>query len=80
MIRSMLTTVDNPFDPFDDYSAWLAYDLSLGYDTSGFLGRIALVSDDLSESAQQMVIDMAIDEIIKENVTGTYRKVTKNFD
>lgn len=80
MIRSMLTTVDNPFSPFDEYQAWLAYDLALGYDTSGFLGRIALVSDDLSDPAQQMAIDMAIDEIIKENVTGTYRKVTKNFD
>jgi hypothetical protein len=79
VIRTMLTTVDNPFSPFDDYPAWLAYDLALGYDTSGFLGRIATVSDDLSESDQEAALEAAIDEIVKENATGTYRKVTKNF-
>lgn len=79
MLVSMLTTVDNPFNPFDDYSAWLAYDLALGYDTSGFLGRIATVSDDLSDSDRQAALESAIDEIVRENVTGTYRKVTKEI-
>ena len=77
MLVSMLTTVDNPFNPFDDYEAWLAYDLALGYDTSGFLGRIATLSDDLSDSDQVMALESAIDEIVRENVTGTYIKVQR---
>jgi hypothetical protein len=73
----MLSTIDNPFNPFDDYEAWLAYDLALGYDTSGFLGRIATLSDDLSDSDQVMALESAIDEIVRENVTGTYIKVQR---
>ena len=79
MLDSMLSTIDNPFNPFDDYPAWLAYDRALGYDTSGFLGRIALFSDDLSEADQHAAIEVAIDEIVKENVTGTYVKVTRKI-
>lgn len=77
MLVSMLSTIDNPFNPFDDYEAWLAYDLALGYDTSGFLGRIATLSDDLSDSDQVMALESAIDEIVRENVTGTYIKVQR---
>ena len=77
--RSMLTTVDNPFSPFDDYDAWFAFDTALGYGTASFLGRIAFVSDELSEADQALAVDQAIDEIVMENVTGMFRKVTKEF-
>jgi len=74
----MLTTVDNPFDPFDEFNEWLAYDTRLGYDTPGMLARIAKVSNDLSEPDQALAIQQAIDEIVTENVSGMWRKVSKN--
>jgi len=74
----MLTTVDNPFDPFDQFNEWLAYDTRLGYDTAGMLARIAKVSNDLSEPDQALAIQQAIDEIVTENVSGMWRKVSKN--
>jgi hypothetical protein len=74
----MLTTVDNPFDPFDQFNEWLAYDTRLGYDTPGMLARIAKVSNDLSEPDQALAIQQAIDEIVTENVSGMWRKVSKN--
>lgn len=77
MIESMLTTVDNPYDPFDDYDSWYAWDSRYGYHTPEFLGRIANVSVETSETDQAQAIEDAIDEIIKENVTGMYRKVTR---
>jgi hypothetical protein len=77
-IEYMLTTVDNPFNPFTQWNEWLAYDYKLGYDTPGMLARIAKVSNDLSEPDQALAIQQAIDEIVKENVSGMWRKVSKN--
>ena len=37
----MLTTVDNPFDPFTRFEEWYAYDVRMGYNTASFLERIA---------------------------------------
>lgn len=77
MMVSMLTTVDNPFDPFDQFDEWYAYDTRMGYHTSGFLARIVITSDELSIADQHVSFENAIDEIIKENVLGLYRKVTR---
>jgi hypothetical protein len=72
----MLTTIDNPFSPFTDFAAWLAYDVSSGYHTMEFLGRIVMSSEDLSEADYDAAVDEAIDEIVSENVLGIYRKIT----
>lgn len=74
----MLTTVDNPFDPFTRFDEWLAYDIRKGYNTSGMLDRIAASSSDLSEPDQALAIQNAIDEIVKENVLGKWIKVSRN--
>jgi hypothetical protein len=78
--RSRLTTVDNPHDPFDEYSAWFAYDASSGYHTPSFLARILKDSDQLSEADEEAEIEKAIDEVVKENVLGIYRKVTREIE
>lgn len=80
MLRSMLTTVDNPHDPFENFDEWLAFDNRMGYATPGFLARIVVNSDELSEFDQELAISDAIDEIVKENVTGIYKKVQKETD
>ena len=79
MLRSKLTTVDNPHDPFDDYPAWFAYDTSSGYHSQSLLARILQDSDDLSDPDQELANEQAIDEIVKENVLGIFRKVTKEI-
>jgi hypothetical protein len=73
----MLTTVDNPFDPFTRFDEWLDYDMRLGYNTTAFLDRIAFISSDLSEPDQALAIQDAIDEIVQENVSGMWRKVSR---
>ena len=79
MLRSRLTTTDNPHDPFDDYPAWFAFDTSSGYYTPSFLARILVSSDQLSEADEELAIEQAIDEIVRENVLGIYRKVTREI-
>lgn len=71
----MLTTVDNPYDPFTQWDEWFAWDASAGYHTPGLLARVTLTSDDLSEADQHLAVQQAIDEVVKENVLGVSRKV-----
>ena len=71
----MLTTVDNPYDPWTQWDEWFAWDQSAGYHTPGLLARVARTSDDLSEADEHLAIQQAIDEIVLENVLGVFRKV-----
>lgn len=74
----MLTTVDNPFDPFTQFNEWFTYDASMGYHTPSYLARIVRTSDELSEIDQLLSIEEAIDEIVSMNVLGIYRKVSRD--
>src|SRR3954451_1993470 len=73
----MLTTVDNPYDPFTQWDDWFLWDQTAGYHTPGLLARVALFSNDLSDADQHIVLQDAIDEIVKENVLGVFRKVKR---
>jgi hypothetical protein len=73
----MLTTVDNPYNPFTHYDEWQAFDARLGYHTPSYLARIVLSSDSLSDADNEQAIDDAIIEICKINILGIYRKVTE---
>lgn len=75
----MLTTLDNPYNPFTDYDAWYNYDESHGYCTCGYIARIAHTSDELSDEDNALAIDHAIDEIVSLNLLGNYIKITKEY-
>lgn len=76
MARTMLTTIDNPYDPFTHWDEWYQWDEQAGYHTCGLLARLAHTSDELSEADQELELDSAIDEIVKDQFYGPYRKVT----
>lgn len=75
----MLTTIDNPYNPFTEYAKWDAYDQQHGYHTSALLGRVVVLGDDMSEADTSHAIKLAIDEIVSENVSGIHTTVTENF-
>ena len=79
MKRVMLTTVDNPYDPFDNFTEWYEYDTRAGHHSTAFLARLTFTSDQLSEEQQQLDTEKAIDEIVFENVSGVHRKVTREI-
>lgn len=76
MAQHMLSTIDNPYNPFTHWDEWLVYDTTSGYHTNGYLARIAKNSDDLSEADQESANENAIDEILNEDFRGMYIKVT----
>lgn len=75
--QCMLTTKDNPYDPFNQFDSWFTYDVTNGYNTCGYLARIAKTSDALTEPENNAEIERAIDEIIKYDFMDLYRKVKK---
>ena len=73
-----LTTIDNPYDPFTQFQSWFMYDVEKGYNTCGYLARVVNNTPDKSEPADNddtEEINRAIDEIIKYDFTGLYKRV-----
>jgi len=77
----LLSTSDNPFNPFTHWQDWFAFDVQLGYNTCAYLARIVNTSSELSELDQALAIDIAIDEILRFNITGNYIAISeKDFE
>ncbi len=71
----MLTTIDNPFDPFTQFAKWMLYDTRKGYNSSAYLARIARTSEEFTDEENDAEIERAIDEIIKYDFRNIYKKV-----
>lgn len=73
-----LTTFDNPFSPFTNFNEWFIYDVTHGYNSCGYLARIARTSPQLTDEENNSEIERAIDEIISLDPFNVYRKVKSN--
>ena len=60
-MRFALTTFDNPYDPFEQFTQWFMFDEEKGYHTTAYLGRIARTSDQLSDEENNKEVERAID-------------------
>ena len=76
----MLTTFDNPYNPFDDFTLWLMYDKEQGYNTCERLARIAKLTDDMSQDEIDAETDRAMDEIIFYDFLNIYKKVWQDSE
>lgn len=76
--KYMLTTIDNPFDPFEQFTSWLLFDEEKGYHSCSYLGRIARTSDQLSDEENDLEVERAIDEIVRYDFRNIYKKVTRD--
>ena len=73
----MLTTFDNPFDPFDDFVKWFMFDIDKGYYTCSRLARIARHDETFSTIEDKRETERAINEIIDNDFLNIYKKVTR---
>ena len=75
-----LTTVDNPYDPFDEFEKWYMFDNDRGYNSCAYLARIARTSDALSPRENTQALEEAIDDIIRLDFMNIYKKVEKEVE
>lgn len=77
-MKVMLSTIDNPFNPFEDFNSWFLYDVEKGYNSCAYLARIAKTSNEFTEQEEAEEIERAIDEIIQYDFLNMYIKVTED--
>ena len=82
MKQCMLTTINNPYDPFTQFDSWYLCDLELSNANDvhvpccSYLARIAKTSDQLTDEENAMEVERAIDEIIQLDFMNIYKKVS----
>ena len=76
----MLTTFDNPFNPFEQFTSWFLFDIEKGYNSCAYLARIAKTSDQLSDEENDLEVERAIDEIIQYDFMNMYKKVKRKSE
>ena len=74
----MLSTFDNPFNPFEQFDNWFMFDIEKGYYSASKLARLANITDDMTEQEYNEEVERAIDTLIKYDFTNTYTKVKRN--
>lgn len=73
--KYMLTTLDNPFDPFDDFTSWYMFDCEKGHNTSSRLARIANLDEEMTQKEVDDEMDRAMDLIVMYDLEDKYVKV-----
>ena len=68
----MLTTIDNPFNPKENYKAWNLWDIDNGYNTASYLARILQNFKMVDDEWTQNSIDEAQNIIIDNDMLGVY--------
>lgn len=65
MINVAITTIDNPYDPFDQYELWRRFDQEKGYYSNELLDRVLpIINSDFPDEFIDELTEQAIDDII----------------
>ena len=78
MADAMLTTIDNPYDPFTEWDQWFTYDVQKGYNSCGLLARFTTTSIGLSDQETDSAIEEAICKLNFLIYKKVYRKEDQN--
>lgn len=76
----LLTTIDNPFHPGTQFAEWFAFDIRKGYNTLGYLARVADYGFDMSPAAESDAIARAQREIVDINPLGIWTLVPSTVE
>lgn len=76
----MLTTIDNPYDPFEQFNLWFMFDVEKGYYTCSKIARIVQLTSDMTQKEENEEVERAIDEIIKYDFLDVYKKVKRTAE
>ncbi len=73
-----LTTFDNPYDPFEQFTEWYLFDVEKGYNTCSHMARLANLTDDMTQKEIDEENERVIDKLIYYDFTNMYKKVWRN--
>jgi len=76
----MLSTIDNPWNPFTNFDEWYAFDISHSYNTLAYVARIAKTDSDMDDSTYRQEVNRAINDILKYNPLPIYVRVSEDTD
>lgn len=77
IIESMLTTVDNPYNPFENFEDWYRYDRDHGHYCCERLAEVVGDLKDSNEVEEIKITESAINYIVANDVLGKYTKVQR---
>lgn len=77
-----ITTLDNPFSPFNDFDRWSRYDESQGYNTNQLLARLIGVASEFEDTGLGQEVEnkfyySTLVDIVRLNCTAPYVLVTE---
>lgn len=79
MANRMLTTTDNPFNPFTQFDQWYAYDtIVTRHNCCSLIAAQVGTSIDLSDEEEEKAIDNAIDQIILNDPLNIFTVAISN--
>lgn len=76
----MITTIDNPYDPFEQFDLWFMFDIEKGYYTYSKIARLSNVTFDMAPFEFDRETNRAIDKLIEIDFANIYKKVYRNKD
>lgn len=72
----MLTTFDNPFNPFENFRDWFVFDIEKGYKCCEIVDRISNVTNEMSSTEKILAQNDAIERFIAVDPLNIYTKVS----
>ena len=76
----MLTTVDNPYNPFEQFAQWDLYDKEQGHETCSLIARLSQLSYDMTQKEENDEYDRVVELIIQRDPFDKYKKFYKTDD
>lgn len=73
----LITTFDNPFHPIEEFDKWYSFDLNHGYDTLGYIARLADFSLNDSEEVHNYKEEKAMNQILENDFLALYYKMNE---
>lgn len=77
----MLTTFDNPYDPFEQFTLWWLFDKQKGYNSCERLASLIQphITSDMTDKEIDEITENAIDELIKIDFLNVFTKAFRNI-
>ena len=63
--RVHITTIDNPFNPFEDFASWYDFDMEKGYCSCQRVARLANITDDMTDIEEEEEIERATKRLVE---------------